>query len=190
MSVEILAQEVSAKQKSHGSQYYRESIGKLQRVMPGVFIDAAVSLTDEVLLQIIGTRQPDIVMNLISALSYHKMTTQIPAYLSVFAPKGAYIPKVFACPVKAWGCKPEYLQCGCEKKMGSYGEYKITTPERTLVDCFRYRNKIGIDIFLEALTLGLNKKLINLTSVAEIARFFRVETNMMPYIRTALNCQV
>ncbi len=185
MSVEIFAKGSSIRECSHGSRYYRESTGKLQRVMPGVFLDSEVSLTDEVLMQIISVRCPKIVMNLISALSYHGVTTQIPAYLSVAASKGEYVPKVLACPLRVWRCKPEYLLYHCEQKQGSYGEYWVTSPERTLVDCFRYRNKIGIDIFLEALTLAISKKKVDLTVLAEISRFFHVEKNMLPYVQTA-----
>lgn len=187
MSVEIFAKESPRKTRSHGSRYYRESIGKLQRVMPGVFLDSEVSLTDVVLMQIISARHPRIVMNLVSALSYHEMTAQIPSYLSVAAPKGDYVPKVLTCPLKVWRCKPEYLLYHCVQKQGPYGDFWVTSPERSLVDCFRYRNKLGIDIFLDALSLGISKKLIDLSTLSEISRFFHADNHMSPYIQAALS---
>ena len=190
MSQEIIcrrgAKRRRASEVSHGTHYYREATGKLTRVLPGLFISAEVALTQEVLMQMISIRQPQAVMNLISALSYHGMTTEIPAYLSVALPKGSYMPKVLVSSVKTWSCKADYLKIGCSKKQGKWGDYRVTSPERTLVDCFRYRNKLGIDIFLEALTISLRKSLLNLSTLADLSRVFRIEKLITPYITTAL----
>ena len=83
------------KSPSRGTLYYRESVGKLIKVLPGFFVPADSILNDENIMQWIHAKQPDAVMNLVSALSFHGLTTQIPAYLSVSLPRGKYIPKNF-----------------------------------------------------------------------------------------------
>lgn len=190
MSQEMICRREAKRRKmnevSHGTLYYREATGKLTRVLPGLFVSAGVALTQEALMQMITLRQPRAVMNLISALSSHGMTTEIPAYLSVALPRGVHMPKVLVSSVKTWRCKADYLKIGCARKQGEWGSYRVTSPERTLVDCFRYRNKLGIDIFLEALTLGLRKNLLNLPNLAELSRLFHVDKLITPYIATAL----
>ena len=66
------------------------------------------------------------------------------------------------------------------------GQLSRHLSERTLVDCFRYRNKLGIDIFLEALTISLRKRLLHLPTLADFSRVFHVEKLITPYITTAL----
>ena len=167
--------------------YNQEAAGCLVRVMPGVFADESLPLTDANLMQIISMKQPEATMNLISALAFHGITTQIPAYLSVSLPKGTRMPTVFSSPVKAWACKPGYIRKGRKTHTGEIGKFRVTTPERTLVDCFRHRNKIGLDIFLEALHLGIQKHMFNYAEIENLARFFHVERQITPYIATALS---
>lgn len=167
--------------------YNHEANGQLVRVLPGVFADESLSLTEGNLMQIISIKQPMATMNLISALSFHGITTQIPAYLSVSLPKGTRMPKVYVSPVKVWPCKASYVCKGRKSYKGEVGRFYVTTPERTLVDCFRYRNKIGLDIFLEALHLGLQKRAFNFAEIEKLARVFHVERQITPYITTALS---
>ena len=167
--------------------YNHEAAGRLVRVMPGVFVDESLALTDANLMQIISVKQPEATMNLVSALAFHGITTQIPAYLSVSLPKGTRMPKVFFSPVKAWACKPGYIRKGRKAHTGEIGKFHVTTPERTLVDCFRHRNKIGLDIFLEALHLGVQKRVFNYAEIERLSRFFHVERQITPYITTALS---
>jgi predicted transcriptional regulator of viral defense system len=72
-------------------------------------------------------------------------------------------------------------------------EYKINSipiriydPEKTLVDCFKFRNKIGMDIVLEALRLYNDRKKINLDKIIKYARVCRVEKIMKPYLEVLL----
>lgn len=167
--------------------YNRETAGSLVRVLPGVFAREDLSMTDENLMQIICMKQPEATLNLISALAYHDITTQIPDYLSVSVPKGTRMPKVLVSPVKAWPSKPEYLRKGRVRHSGVIGKYYVTAPERTLVDCFRYRNKIGLDVFLEALHLGVQKQAFNYAEIEKLARYFHVDRLITPYISTVLS---
>lgn len=171
---------------SRGSLYYRESKGELHRVMPGFFVPEEAALSDPNLMQWIYARQPAAVMNLVSALSFHGLTTQIPAYLSIALPRGQAMPKNFVTPVRVWYTKREWIFCGVDSLTGDYGPYRVTSPERTLVDCFRYRNKIGLDIFLEALQLGIGERRYDLNKIAELSDVFKVSTGIKPYIKTAV----
>ena len=98
---------------SRGTLYYQESKGKLIRIMPGFFVPESAELSDINMMQWIYAKQPDAVMNLISALSFHGLTTQIPAYLSLALPRGRVIPKTL----------PLQLRSGTPKKTGFFVEY-------------------------------------------------------------------
>ena len=172
------------KEISRGSLYNWEAAGKLLRIMPGYFVDAGEQLSDENLMQWIYTRQPTAVMNLVSALAYHGLSTQIPAYLSVSLPRGQVMPRLFVSPVRVWYTKEEWHGYGVERQKGKHGEFQVTSPERTLVDCFRYRNKIGLDIFLEALRVGMQKQRYHLNTIAELSKIYNVAMLMKPYIKT------
>lgn len=155
--------------------------------MPGFFVPVDSVLSDANMMQWIHAKQPAAVMNLVSALSFHGLTTQIPAYLSVALPRGKVIPKNFVTPVKVWYTKNEWLLRGATSYSGEFGTYLVTSPERTLIDCFRYRNKIGVDIFLEALQIGIREKRFNLNQLAELSDTFRVSALIKPYIKTAVS---
>lgn len=162
-------------------QYRLGKVGKLRRVMPGVFVEDGVELTNVRLMQFVSMKQRAAVMNLISALAYHKMTTQIPDYLSYALPRGTHAPSTDAVPTRVWYVTPSYLRHGIEEVEGEYGTFKVTTPERTLVDCFKYRNKIGLEIFLEA--LYLTRQQVNMWTLQELAAEHHVLRGMMPYLK-------
>lgn len=174
------------KSPSRGTLYYRESVGKLIKVLPGFFVPADSIINDENLMQWIHAKQPDAVMSLVSALSFHGLTTQIPACLSVSLPRGKHIPKNFVTPVKVWYTKGTWHLCGVTQYSGAFGTYLVTSPERTLVDCFRYRNKIGLDIFLESLQIGIRERRYDLNMIAELSAIFNVSSLITPYIKTAV----
>lgn len=165
------------------TRIYRQlAAGKLQRVLPGVMVDSETMLTDADVMGLLHVRQPSVIMNLISALSYHDMTTQIPDALSVAIPRGMRVPLVHDIPVQVWYTKPELLRDCSMLVQGEFGEFRVTTPERTLIDCFKYRNKIGLSIFLEAARLGQGK--LNPTLLHHEAERLRVLNNILPYLKS------
>ncbi len=168
---------------SHSRQYRLGKSGELLRVMPGVFVEQGTMLTNVNLMQILSIRQPAAVMNLISALAYHGMITQIPDYISYALPRGKYAPKLAVAPTRVWYVSPAYLCHGITKTKGEYGTFKVTTPERTLVDCFKYRNKLGLDVFTEALFLARHQ--VNMWCLQELATEQRVLRGILPYLKSS-----
>lgn len=162
--------------------YRRLAAGELQRVMPGVLVPSEEFLTDDRVMSLLAERQPAVVMNLISALSHHGLTTQIPDALSVALPRGIRLPRVYGTPVQVWFTKQELLQDAAVEVEGEFGPYRVTTAERTVADCFKYRNKIGLSIFLEALKLSQGR--LNPSRLYAEAERLRVLKRMLPYLKT------
>ena len=169
---------------SQSTLYRRADAGELSRVMPGLFVSADTFPTDERVMQWVTLRQPKAIMNLISALAYHKLTTRIPDYLSIALPRGVRAPVVPCAYVRPYFVSPELLTDCSIFVQGEYGGFHVTTPERTLVDCFKQRNKIGKEIFLEALRMGTGK--YNIDTLMHEATRLRALRSITPYLTTAL----
>ena len=161
--------------------YRRLAAGSLQRVMPGVMIGAAEMLTAERLMSLLNGQQPAAAMNLISALHHYDMTTQIPDALSVALPRGVRMPRVHGFPVQVWYTTPKLLEGCIVEARCEHGAFRVTTPERTVVDCFKYRNKIGLAIFLEALKMSHDR--LNPSLLHAEAQRLRVLRGMLPYLK-------
>ena len=101
-------------------------------------------------LVIVAKRVPQAVICLVSALAYHDITTQIPHAVSIALPKGAETPRVDYPPISVHGFSEAALK-GVETHQIDGVSINIYCPEKTLADCFKFRNKLGMDIVLEAL---------------------------------------
>lgn len=166
---------------SRTTPYNQERGGKLVRIMPGFFVPADADFSTENLMQWLSLKQPKVVMNLISALWHHKLTLQIPDTLSVAVPRKTHVPSLQMLPLQVWYTEPKLLENGIEEVCGTYGTYRVTTVERTLVDCFKYRNKLGLSIFTEALEMAGSR--INLWELQQHAVALRQFKQILPYLK-------
>jgi predicted transcriptional regulator of viral defense system len=134
----------------------------------------------------VSLRFPKAVVCLISALSYHGMTTQIPHEVSVAVPREARMPSLDYPPVHAYKFSTEAIESGIEKLQIDGVTVRIYSVEKTLADCFKYRNKLGMDVVLEALKLYRGQKKFNMDKLLKYARVCRVEKVMKPYLEASL----
>jgi len=134
----------------------------------------------------VSLRFPKAVICLISALSYHDMTTQIPHVVSVAIPRGSRMPSLDNPPVHAYKFSVEAFNAGIETHLIDRTRVKIYSAEKTLADSFKYRNKLGMDVVLEALKLYRRQKKNNPEKILKYARICRVENVMRPYLEASL----
>ena len=137
-------------------------------------------------LIIVASRIPQSVICLISALSFHEITTQIPHAIAIALPKGAETPRLHYPPLNVHRFSEEALKEGVEKHQINGVTVKVFNPEKTLADCFKFRNKIGMDIVLEALKLYRSKGSFNTEKLLRYAKTCRVEKVMRPYLEAML----
>jgi len=126
------------------------------------------------------------VVCLISALAFHRMTTQIPhaVYLAIFANDQA--PVLRYPPLRLfWYSKAVYENGIIEEKLDNI-QVRLYSPEKTLADCFKYRNKLGIDVCVEALNLYRRRGRMKLDLIERYAKICRVERIMRPYLEAVL----
>lgn len=134
----------------------------------------------------VATRIPNGVICLISALAFHEITTQIPHSVSIALPKGAESPRLDFPPISTYRFSALTLKEGVVEHLIDGVSVKIFSPEKTLSDCFKFRNKIGMDVVLEALKLYRTRKTFNVGGLLKYAKVCRVEKVMTPYLEAIL----
>lgn len=131
-------------------------------------------------------RYPNAVVCLISALSFHQITTQIPHEVCMAIPRKSWTPSPEYPPVVFHRFTDEAYKAGIEEHSIDGAAVKVYSPEKTLADCFKFRNKIGMDIVLEALKLYRSRMKFDHRKLLEYARTCRVEKIMHPYLEASL----
>lgn len=134
----------------------------------------------------VSLRFPNAVICLISALSYHGMTTLIPHVISLAVPRDARMPSLDSPPVQAYKFSEAAFNAGIETHTIDAVMVRIYSPEKTLADCFKYRNKLGMDVVMEALKRYKSDKSFKLDELLQYARVCRVEKVMKPYLEATL----
>lgn len=119
---------------------------------------------------------------LISALSYHEITTQIPSSVHLAVSRDSYRGIKLSVPVSVYRFDPKTFNEGLETHRIDGMPLKIYRPARTVVDCFKFRNKLGLDVALEALRLARRRKRVRNRELLRYARLLRVEKPMSPYL--------
>ncbi|HHI94904.1 MAG TPA: transcriptional regulator [Gammaproteobacteria bacterium] len=166
--------------------YKMRDNGALEQVSRGVYrlVDLPpMSIPD---LVIVSLRFPRAVICLVSALSFHEMTTQVPHEVSVAVPRGTRMPSLDIPPVHAYKFSSGAFKAGIERHQIDGVTVQVYSAEKTLADCFKYRNKLGMDVVLEALKLYRSQKKFNLEKLLEYARICRVEKVIKPYLEASL----
>lgn len=134
----------------------------------------------------ISLRFPNSVICLVSALAFHGITTQIPHSVSVAIHRGSRPPSLDYPPVQPHQFSKKAYTSGIEMFQIDGVPVKIYNIEKTLADCFKFRNKIGMDIVLEALKLYRERKTIHLTKLIKYGKIGRINTVMRPYLEVPI----
>lgn len=160
--------------------------GILERLDRGLYRLADLPPLSDPDLVIVGSKIPKGVICLISALHFHDITTQIPHAVSIAVNRGAEPPRLKFPPVKLYWFSGTAFSAGVESHDIDNTRIKVYSPEKTLADCFKYRNKIGMDTVLEALTLYRDQRRPKPRKLVEYAKVCRVENVMRPYLQAML----
>ncbi len=135
----------------------------------------------------IAVRSPKAVFCLISALAYHRLTTQVPHRIDIAIPSHAQLPRVDGLPIRAFWYPEASLAAGVETVKIDGVDIRVFSAEKTIADCFKYRNKIGLDVAIEALrTYRERNGRKGMKSILPYAEICRVKRIMLPYMEAIL----
>ena len=152
--------------------------GQLVRIKRGLYRVSDSPIADYQDFVDIAQAVPGGVICLTSALAYHGLTTFNPSYVAIALKKGSRIPVVEYPPVESYLFGEKVYKLGIERiKVGKHA-FRIYDREKTVCDCMRYRNKIGIDLAREGLKEYLKLKDRNLSKLSRYAEICRVKTIM------------
>jgi predicted transcriptional regulator of viral defense system len=154
--------------------------GLLKRVSPGLYRLAEAEVTENHSLVEASERIPLGVVCLLSALRFHQLTTQSPHEVWMAVPRGKWRPQGKGLRVFQFAAAS--MKVGIEEHSIEGSRVRVTTPARTVADCFKFRNKIGLDVAIEALRDARRSKKCSIDEIMRQARVCRVEKVIRPYL--------
>lgn len=137
-------------------------------------------------LALVSLKIPRGVICLISALALHNLTTQVPHRVYVALPRGAEPPRLPWPPVRIFWFSEPAFSAGVEVHKCDGFPLRTYSPEKTIADCFKYRNKIGLDVAIEALKLYCERRRVRTDDLLHYAAICRVEKIIRPYLEALL----
>jgi len=156
--------------------------GILNRVGRGLYVLAEAAPTENRTIAEICKRVPAGVICLLSALRFHDLTTQMPFEVWLAIDRKARLPKEPQLPIRIVRFSGMALESGIEEHVIEGVRVKIYSPAKTVADCFKYRNKVGLDVAMEALRDCRRAGKCTNDELWEFAKVCRVANVMKPYL--------
>ena len=166
--------------------YAMRDAGLLERLGRGLYRLSDLPPLTAPDLFIVANMIPNGIICLISALHFHDITTRLPRAVSVAVRRGANPGRPDFPPTQLHWFSDEAFSAGIETHHIDETPVQVYSVEKTLADCFKYRNKIGMDAVLEALYMYRDQCKPRTKELIEHARVCRVEKVMRPYLETIL----
>ena len=146
----------------------------------GVYARAEHAATRHADLAVVSLRVPKAVVCLLSALEYHGLTTQVPHAVWIMVHTTAHRPRISSPKIRIVNASGAALTAGVETYRVEGVAVPMTSPAKTVADCFRYRRAIGSDIAVEALRDCLRKRMATPAEIFEMAKIDRVARVIRP----------
>ena len=164
-----------------------EQKGMLKKVGRGLYVgEGADHITEHHTLAEACKRTPHGVICLLSALAFHGLTTQSPFEVWMAIDKKARLPKSKGPPVRFVRFSGSALSEGVEEHVVEGIPVRIYKPAKTVVDCFKYRNKIGIDVAIEALRDCRRDRKCGSDELWHYAKICRMTRVIKPYLEAVI----
>jgi predicted transcriptional regulator of viral defense system len=153
----------------------------------GLYRFAEASPSKYETLAMVSARVPQAVVCLLTALHVHGIGTQSPREVWIAIDRKARKPRLEGLPVRVVRFSRPMLSYAVETHDVQGVSVRITSPARTVVDCFRYRNKVGLDVALEALRDAIATQHATAAEILRIAAIGRVRQVIQPYLEAAVS---
>lgn len=156
--------------------------GKLIRLCRGLYSLPDRPVSEHATLAEVASKHPGVLVCLLSALQFHGLTTQSPFEVWVAIPNKARAPKMGYPPLRIVRFSGDALTEGVEEHLVDGITVRVTSVAKTVADCFKYRNKIGLDVALEAMREAWNARRVKMDELWHCAQVCRVANVMRPYL--------
>jgi predicted transcriptional regulator of viral defense system len=156
--------------------------GEVERAARGVYLSPAASRSPYRDLLVVTARVPNGVFCLLSALAFHRLTTEMPHEVWIAVGLKARTPAVDRPPIRVVRLSEVPLTAGVETHLDHGVPLRVFSAAKTVADCFKFRGKVGIDVAVAALRDGWRQKRFTIDELWHFARVCRVAAVMRPYL--------
>jgi len=156
--------------------------GLLERVDRGLYRLVDASVTESSSLAEVAIRVPEATICLLSALAVHELTTELPRAVWLMIDRRARTPRITYPPIEVVRASGRARDHGVEVRDIEGVPVRITSPAKTVADCFRYRRHVGLEVALAALREYMRAHRSGIDDLLAAARADRVLTRMRPYM--------
>jgi predicted transcriptional regulator of viral defense system len=160
--------------------------GLLERLERGLYGLPAAAVREHIDLEIVAKRIPQAVFCLLTALRLQGLGTQQPRRVWICLPRGAHRPSLQVPPLEVIQVQPELHRLQVEALRSGPIRLKVYGVEKTVVDCFRHRRRLGMEPVLEALKDAINQRRLNVDELWRQAQAQRMQRVMTPYLEALL----
>ena len=162
--------------------------GNIERIARGFYVLPGYEFSEMQSIAEVSKQVPKGVICLLSSLRVHDFTTQNPFQIWIAIERRAWKPQIEGTTkIRYMRFSGEAFTSGVQVKGIDNIEVKVYCPAKTVVDCFKYRNKVGLDVALEALREGWREKLFTMDKLWKYAKICRVENVMRPYLESMVS---
>lgn len=158
--------------------------GLLERVGRGLYRLPGAQVSEFEGLGTVAAKVPQAVFCLLTALQFHELTTQLPRQVWIAMPRGSHPPRIDYPPIKMVQFTGEAYFAGVEEVERDGVRLRVYGVAKTLADCFKHRNKIGLDVALEALKDARSRNKASVDEIWRYAKVCRVANVMRPYLES------
>lgn len=171
---------------SRRTLYAMRDTGQVEALARGLYrlVDAPPLAYSDMVT--VASKVPHGVAYLISALSFHEMTTQIPHKVCIAVPRNSEPPRLSYPPLRVVRLSPAPYEAGIETHLLDHVPVKVYSREKTLADCFKHRGEVGLDTVLEAVRMYKAQGRIHVNSILKYASICRVSHVARPYLEALL----
>jgi predicted transcriptional regulator of viral defense system len=162
------------------------SEGRIERVGRGLYKLPESEITQHFTMAQVAKRIPHGVICLLSALSFHELTTQLPHNVWIAIERGKWESGIRELPIRIVEFSGRSFHEGVEKHSLGGVSVKVYSIAKTIADCFKYRNKTGLDVALEALKECRKDRRCSNQDLWHYAKICRVSNVMRPYLEATV----
>ena len=160
--------------------------GKLERLDRGLYRLANANVTEHTTLTAVSKRVPNGIICLLSALRFHDIGTQNPRNVWMALCRGTAVPRNIRLPVRFVLFSEASFNAGVDEYVRENVLIRVTNPAKTIADCFKYRNKVGLDTAIDALRDAFRKQTCTADEIWQYAKVCRTTNVMRPYMEAIL----
>lgn len=156
--------------------------GLLDRVGRGLYRLPGHPVSEHEGIVVVAAKAPQAVFCLLTALQFHGLTTQLPRQIWIAMPRGSRAPRIDWPPIRMVQMTGDAHAAGIEEHLRDGVTLRVYSAAKTVVDCFKHRNKIGLDVAMEALKDACRARKASVDDLWRYAKVCRVANVMLPYM--------